>query len=137
MADIWELGITTYVGIAFNAEHFYGKLNAQIEEDLTYELYRVISDTEAILLNNKDQWDSWKTGDDTNRFDSRKDVIDAAMAVWGQIKGNGDALLIERHGNPSLPLDGPGTFVAEATVLYERYEKLYEKDGISFYPSGT
>jgi hypothetical protein len=79
-----ELTIDTWKWLSLNAEHYYGTLKGN---GVKYEITRVLTGEDAAALNVKEDIDGelWglksryylKEGDETHRFDSKQDILDA------------------------------------------------------------
>ena len=107
----YGLRITTYKDFSFSgiAEHYYGRIRkgGYKVDRCEVELYRTLSAEDAVRLNVKDQCDHFKPGDQTIRFDSYGDVLEAgirtALEKWGPeiILELGDEL---DFGSTEIPL---------------------------------
>ena len=87
-----EVSSYLYCG-ALGAEHYYGEVwydNGKKSE--TWKLERPLSTKEATYLNKKDDCDNvffrWKRGDMTERFNSKKEVIDAGIKFLTDMFGS-------------------------------------------------
>lgn len=118
---VWYLTISTWIGISFGARHHYGRLHQphpggtltypmtpeqerlygplDVERTLTAQAARDLSDGDQTL---------WREGDRTTRFDTRGDVIVAAIQQWRELpdrRGLKDAAL--HLGHPAVITDEP------------------------------
>jgi len=102
------LSVYSYTDLgSFNAEHWYGKLSCSDESGRkTHELKRKLTDQKEVdHLVGKDDY-GWKVGDETNRFQSRKDVEDEAVRQWKAAFPGYDALVVGMTAiaDPQRPL---------------------------------
>lgn len=104
----WELDITSYRGVSIGAIHFYGKLKRAVfvphyEADGTtqrgwwtgreeVELHREITDAQEVELIEKDGSNRSFRLQYTPRFDTRDDVIKAALGAFEAIRVDGEWL---------------------------------------------
>jgi len=106
------LQVSSYTEIgSIGAEHWYGKLHCIDESGRkSLELKRKLADKKEIdHLNEKDETSdisAWKAGDETNRFQSRKDVEDEAVRQWEGAFPDYDALVVglTAVADPQRPL---------------------------------
>lgn len=77
------LEIKTWNGISLGATHYYGTLLGYVNgEYKRVDVEKVMTATDARKLNKKDDWDGYRAGRKTQRFDTREDVIKAARDEW-------------------------------------------------------
>ncbi len=141
---IYELKISTYRGVSFNAEHYYGNIRyhirrpQEIERDgkifLSFksrdiehvDLTRELDDQEAAYLQKKDGdiscWDIDRT---TIRFNSKDDVRQAAIAWFAANKHEDDAVLVEQTNSGQYNvLAGDMVLPDGRNARYEAVEKF-------------
>ncbi len=128
MPSIYHVTVSTYIGFASDASHYYAELIFHDEKGkyTRVELEHPISTKEAISLNKSDQGPKWKKGDMSQRFDSEKSAIDFAIGEFERLSKPGDVLL---RGNsacadPQEVLSGPGAFKARGNYLWKQAKKI-------------
>jgi hypothetical protein len=86
---VW-LDVSSWRGISIGAIHFYGELKTTYHDDLPHvELKRKLTKSEAKELTKLQNDNSlfqagfrWEAGDETRCFDTKEDVIKAAIAQY-------------------------------------------------------
>lgn len=91
------INISSWVGISGGAQHYYGKVceietNQNIYEVARngmplkpekFDLERVLDDEEEVkYLNKKDDWNGWKIGNKTSRFNSISEIRKVANELY-------------------------------------------------------
>jgi hypothetical protein len=84
----WFLSITSYRGWTPGASHYYGTILPDDAIAPAIELFRPV--TQADLADG--DFDGYRRGDDTNRFDSWEHLLDVARATFQEIAEPGDEL---------------------------------------------
>lgn len=130
MSALWYASVSTYRGISFGAVHFYVKLHCQSPRRMI-EVQHVLTEAEAEILREKDDWPSWRSDDTTQRFDTKEEAIEAARIVWAAEAGEGDALILgdSAYAEPQPILEGPRDFKIVGNRLHELCEKIGWWDG--------
>lgn len=104
----WRLEITTWRGLSFGAEHWYGRLYEpddkwQMEDGHIlmggnrgwpeqYDVMHILSHEEAEALNGKQDTDLWQAGDTSAGHPTREEVIENAVVLFLEVSEAGDIL---------------------------------------------
>jgi hypothetical protein len=98
------LEISTWGGISFGAEHYYGKLCGFIDGDYSAHcLEYLLSEKEAKKFSKKDDWE-YSIGDKCSRFETENDVKDVAILEWKKYFPNGK-ILLKGHFSLAEPME--------------------------------
>lgn len=119
------LEITTWAGISFGAEHYYGKLISCGKEWKTVEVSRKMTAKEARVLSKKDDFE-WKAGSELSRFDTKDDVRETAKKIYRKEFPSAIVLL---EGNPAYVkpkrvLDGSVELILLSAELLRKFEAI-------------
>lgn len=87
----WHLDITSYRGITWVASHYYGCVRDDDFDGPRHDVLRVLDEAGAKELSRYDDF-PWKAGDDTGRFDSRDELIAAALVIFNEVAAPGETL---------------------------------------------
>ena len=121
--------------IAVAAEHYYGKIIIPKPYEHV-SLTRKLSKRQAIELNKKDGCTHYCEGRETERFDSKDEIIELAISSYKAIMPNAKALVLGRISvcDPKLVLDAPKGIMERCNKIYLAYKKIpwIEKYGFSY-----
>lgn len=122
--EVVILNITSWKGTSIAAEHYYGKL---YRGKKSVEITKPLSRRQAKYLSAKDgSIRTYKVGDQTERFDSVKEVIKTAKLIWS--KHFPDAIVLLRgtpaSADPMEALVGPATIKNAMNKLYYRAKRI-------------
>lgn len=98
--EVIRLHINTWVGTcAIGAEHWYGKLLWHTDQDdgndwKEHELEYVLNQQQADRMNRKDEYCTYKAGEESSRFFLRDEVVRVALAQWQTIVPTGRVLIV-------------------------------------------
>jgi len=103
-------------------EHLYPTIRYNHKK---IELQRKMSAKDARYLNSKDDYGSYKAGDETQRFDSEEQIAKEARKQWKKLCPKGELLLM---GNGAIPkaLEGKKSLVDKINKMHDELESLYE-----------
>lgn len=78
-----HLDISSWDGISIGAVHHYGRLMGYVDgQYVSVELIHPLTKEMADQLNAKDDWDGYKEGMDTERFNTSEEVRTHALKTW-------------------------------------------------------
>jgi len=77
----WHLDISSWNGITPGAMHYYGIIRDDDFSGPRHDVLRVLDEAGARALSVGDDF-PWKAGDDTSRFDSKEELVAAAIALF-------------------------------------------------------
>lgn len=124
------LKITSYKGLLAIATHYYGTLiQAYGDQDRVEVEYR-LSAARARKMTREDEGFTWREGSLTTRFESREDIIPAAIKLYEKFP-DADLLILGSNmlAEPQPVLIGPSPLKEQVTMMYERCEELGWWDG--------
>ena len=122
------LEISTWGGVSFNAEHYYGSLVGYINNEYTkYDVEKKMSKKDAQILGKKDDWDYYKAGSFTNRFDDPDEIKKVALDQWMDKFPQALALL-KGHFSSAEPQEV--LWVKNSEYLYELNEIWKKNEAI-------
>lgn len=127
------LEISSWAGTSIGAEHYYGRLMGYADNKITYvELKKTLTQREADCLNKKDEsYVKLKQGDESTRFNSKKEIREKAIEIWKQHFPYDEFLLEGRFAvcNPQKCLVAPDGLKDKINSLYEEQERIggYER----------
>ena len=133
--NITILEISSFIGIALEGEHYYGKLYHNCSAGLeTVSLEYAMSSAQAKRFSKKDSHD-WEKGDITGRFETRDAVMDVAVTIYKDSFPNSKALVLGNYSSvePKRVLDAPKEIMEEANKIWEEYDKLEWIHKFGFY----
>ena len=119
------LRITSWAGVSIGAEHFYGSLTCNSPHSKV-EVSKPMSQEEVDTLNKKDNWDSYKVGDLTERFDTEDDVRQRAIEIL-KVHFPDCELLFEGSSccsDPCKVVIAPEPMFTEGNRLYAAAKKI-------------
>lgn len=126
------LEISCWKGISLGAEHYYGHLSGKDEKSehgyKKIQLQKIITAREAELLNRKDdcEIDLYEEGDETDRFNSEREVITTALEQW-QEHFPGRTILFcgsACSADPTKILVAPEPIFTEGNKLFEEAKHI-------------
>lgn len=120
---LWELDISTFRGISFNAEHYYANFSTSVTPKRKVSVERLLTEEYADVLTAKDPSYTWRVGTSTNRYDTKEEATAAALVAWRHVAGEGDVLVMDRHAytdEPVVVLAGPPDVMAMADIIWEQ-----------------
>lgn len=129
MAEMWTLRISSFRGIAFNAEHWYANVVAPGGRRVSVDC--LLDDAYAAALNDKDPSFHHEAGEFTHRWRTESDAVAAGIIVWLHLGPHGPNVVLckgEGLGNPIPALAGDAALVAQVNALVDR-----DADGESVY----
>ncbi len=126
----WYLETTSWQGIAIGAIHYYAKL-----VDPDYKVHQVeitLSVDQAAVLNQYDRHVTYEAGDQTSRWDDKKDLCKAGLVLFQAIAPSTDVLLKGNHcsADPLEPLFGPTEAVTELRKIWRDAEDIGWWEGV-------
>jgi hypothetical protein len=119
------LEISTWAGMSFGAEHYYGALVGYINGEYTKkDIQKAMSKEKAKKLCEKDDWKYYKEGSLTNRFDTKQEIREVALATWQAIFPDAKALL-EGHFSSAEPMK---VLWVKNSEYKDEMNKIWEKN---------
>ena len=92
--DYVVLEISSWRGISLGGTHYYGVLVGYIgDEYVREEIEKPMTEEEAKKLRKKDDFKYYVAGSITDRFDTKQEIREIALAKWQTIFPNAKALL--------------------------------------------
>ncbi len=117
-----KLKVVAFTFGTFGGIHWYGTLSGVRKEQ---RVEHVLGAAEARLLDEQDDWNSYKAGDESERFQSRKAVVAAAKASWRRQFRSYDLLVDGWHASiPTAILDGEHPMRARLEKLLVERERI-------------
>lgn len=118
------LEISTWCGMSFGAEHYYGTLKGYIKGEMVHrDIEKTLTVKEANYLSKKDDW-KYKVGNKTNRFTSKDEIRKIALKEWKKLFPNGSVLL-EGSVSSAEPMKVLWT---KRTAYTKKLNQIYEEN---------
>jgi hypothetical protein len=89
----WYVSTSSFSQYTARARHWYVEVGRDVDGHEATQMTHVLDPAEAHLFSAIDDW-GWKSGDDTERFDSRERAIAAAITFFEETAQTGDRLLL-------------------------------------------
>jgi len=86
----WHLDAISWDGVTPGASHYYGILRDDDFEG-RHEVTRVLDAAGGASLSRYDEF-PWKAGDETGRFESKEELVAAALVLFGEVAAPGETL---------------------------------------------
>lgn len=118
---IWTVKFLSYAGIVGWASHYQVEMKGETE-DITV----------GLTLNAQDAKDystedfKWKAGDWSNKFPTKREAEEAALAVFKHIAGPDDVMFTDTSGRLIACKDGERAFALERCYQDDDYEAAAE-----------
>lgn len=126
MKSIVYLHITSFIGVSFGAQHYYGKLicrgNTNGEQCLTH----VLTEDEAAALRKAHDWSHYRAGYKAEGYDSEAAICQQAIAEYKTIFPDA-VVLVEGnpvYSGPHKILAGPDGLAEEVRSLIQRADEI-------------
>jgi len=120
------LEISSWQGMSLGAEHYYGKLVGEKDDNyIKYELEKIMSKKDAERLSKKDDW-KYKEGRGTSRFENEDEIREIAIKEWQKIFPNACALLEGR----SISAEPMKCLKVKNENLKEKLNKIWEENEV-------
>lgn len=121
----WHLDVTSWRGVTPGATHYYGIIQDDDFDGPRHEILRVLDEAGARALSAPDRYGIrddflWKAGDDTSRFDSKEELVAAAIALFKEESPDWDTTVA-----------APGERLWNRSSIYVEREILATKAGQS------
>jgi len=87
----WHLDVSSYRGITPGASHYYGCVRDDDFEGPRHEVEHVLDAAGAKELSAYDDY-PWEAGMETGRFNSKDDLIAAALVIFEEVAAPGERL---------------------------------------------
>lgn len=125
------LKITSYKGFLAIASHYYGTLIQAYGERKRVEVQYRLSAALARKMTREDEGFTWREGSLTTRFESREDIVPAAIELYEERFPDADLLILGSNitAEPRPILVGPSPLKERVTDIYEQCENLGWWDG--------
>jgi len=127
LAKVVNLHISSYIGTAIGATHFYGELQMRGEGDV--ELFNVLTTKQAIRLR-KEGYSHYEAGDKYRGFECKDDAIAEGKRVWKEHFPDAQFLVLGKviHIEPKKLLDAPNDdVIAEVNAIVDEYDERMKK----------
>ena len=122
--EIAFLEITSWQGVSIGAEHYYGKIITHNPYSHV-ELKRKLTAKQAAKLSKKDKWD-YRPGAETDRFDTKEQIIKIAVAQYKSIMPSARMLVLGSSSSvePKQVLDANKSIMEKCNKIYAEFEKI-------------
>lgn len=133
------LHLSTFRGISIDAEHWYGEMtyrpfdNGRWSSDdprnFKQRVMKKMTQADADTLNNKDGWDYFQEGEETNRFDTIPLLLEAAKPMFREhFDATTDVLIAGRDLWDEWEFDKQRKVVDGPSRIVDQFEGLSLKE---------
>lgn len=119
------LEISSFIG--YLGKHYYGKIECWNKKDDKFEIIELTRRvTQEEIDKDPEDWFRYDVGDNTNRFNSQKEVIKKARRVWKKHFPHALVLVLGRVAvcEPQKVLSGPKEYKEEMNKLFKKISKI-------------